>query len=201
MSRNLPPHGYEGQRATPRPISTAPRVLIVDDLPPAADLARRGLSFEQVNPYHAEPVRLRLNGEGLGIFAARRLAAQLIKTLPVICLALLLMSAPAARAACAELRAIAMVEDWQGRRGAAGERGPWQMMPGTWAQYTGTAEERAAQHLSWLRRQLVRQGVEPSAFNLALCWNAGLRATVTGRAPVSSYDYARRVVAILEAGR
>jgi hypothetical protein len=43
--------------------------------------------------------------------------------------------------------------------------------------------------------------VDPSPFNLALCWNAGLSKTLSGRAPVSSYDYARRVVAIMEANR
>ncbi len=106
-----------------------------------------------------------------------------------------------ARTDGAMLAGIARVEDWQGRRGAAGEIGPWQMLPATWAAYRGTARQRAETHLIKLRRDLARLGVDPSPFNLALCWNAGLTATVTGRAPEKSYDYARRVVASMEGAK
>lgn len=51
----------------------------------------------------------------------------------------------------------------------------------------------AATHLAWLRRELRRAGAADNAFNLALCWNAGLTRVLQGRAPMASYDYARRV--------
>jgi hypothetical protein len=214
MKAALPPHGYEGQRASPLPLPARPRVLVVDDLPSAEALALRGLAFEQVHPSHAEPVRLRLHGEGLGIFIDRARAGHVIKSRLSLVLLLAVLALPVDVAADGgaepsaallsaasddeQLHAIALVEDWQGRRGAAGEIGPYQMMPRTWAAYRGSATARARQHLAWLKRELRHVDVDPSPFNLALCWNAGLRATITGRAPERSYDYALRVVAIME---
>jgi hypothetical protein len=51
----------------------------------------------------------------------------------------------------------------------------------------------AVQHYNWLCERLVKNGLEPSVYNVALAWNAGLHATVRGRAPRRSHDYAMRV--------
>jgi hypothetical protein len=51
----------------------------------------------------------------------------------------------------------------------------------------------AVQHYNWLCERLVKNGLEPSVYNVALAWNAGLYATVRGRAPRRSHDYAMRV--------
>jgi hypothetical protein len=174
-------------------------------LPPPDELTARGIVFERVHPAHEQPVRLRQHGHALGIWPSPAAAASVIKSLSLLLVMLLALQEVPVMAAgegpfspAAFLGAVAEVEDWRGQRGAAGEIGPWQMMPRTWASYRGTAEDRARAHLAWLRATLERRGVEPSPFNLALCWNAGLHATLTGRAPVASYDYARRVVALME---
>lgn len=102
------------------------------------------------------------------------------------------------------LGAIRAVEEWHGRDGRAGERGPWQITRDVWAMHMpgrpfsearkeGPAYACAVKHLAWLRAGLVKAGTDDNAFNLALCWNAGLTATITGRAPQISYDYAVRV--------
>jgi hypothetical protein len=111
----------------------------------------------------------------------------------------------------AMLASIAVEENWQGRVGRAGEIGPYQMLPSTRADrrrdlrargvMNPTELQLATEHLNWIRKQLKAAGVPPEPFNLALCWNAGGAGTVTGRAPVASYHYAGRVVAILEQRR
>lgn len=172
-------------------------------LPSADELTRRQIVFEPVTSGPGGPVRLRHQGHAAGIFLRPAAAAHIIsKVLPLVILALLLWPARLpANTLPPALRAIAVVEDWRGRRGALGEIGPYQMLPATWARYHGTAEQRALQHHAWLCRELARRGVDPSPFNLALCWNAGIHASVCGQAPVSSYVYARRVVAVMEAMR
>lgn len=107
------------------------------------------------------------------------------------------------------LRAIEIVEDWQHHVGKAGELGPYQMLPGTRADrrrellargiLNPTEHELAVAQLDWITARLTAAGVDPRPFNLALCWNAGVKGTITGRAPERSYEYARRVVALLEA--
>lgn len=106
------------------------------------------------------------------------------------------------------LDAVRQVEEWNGRDGRAGERGPWQITAAVWsmhmpgisfaqARQEGPARACAVKHVAWLRSRLRAQrhgvGVADNAFNLALCWNAGFSRTITGRAPLDSYDYARRV--------
>lgn len=107
------------------------------------------------------------------------------------------VSLPAAVDAPRLLAAIALVETGNAPKiGKAGETGVHQM---------GVAARRdngtAAKHLAWIRAQLRRHGADDNATNIAICWNAGLTKTVTGKAPVSSYDYARRVVNIYEGGK
>jgi hypothetical protein len=118
--------------------------------------------------------------------------------------------AAATTAAAPFLKAVAVVENArEGQRGAAGEEGRTQFLPSTRADRlrelrargilnpTEAQIERA--HFEWLCTTLRAYGVEPLPFNLALAWNSGAKATATGRAPEASYDYARRVVAVMEA--
>ena len=89
------------------------------------------------------------------------------------------------------------------RPGPCGELGAYQFRAETWAQHTqrpfadaldrGCSDHVAAQHYNWICERLVKNGLEPSVYNVALAWNAGLYATVRGRAPRRSHDYAMRV--------
>jgi hypothetical protein len=89
------------------------------------------------------------------------------------------------------------------RPGRCGELGAYQFRPGTWAMHTQkpfssalnrrTSDEIAVLHYEWLKQSLVRAGVEPSTYNIALAWNAGVSAVIKGRAPAVSHDYATRV--------
>ncbi len=113
------------------------------------------------------------------------------------------------------LDSIRTVEDWQGRRGPAGEVGPWQMLPSVRAEVLGrvvrlpsmgpaTDEDLAVYHIWWIQRQLERSGAADCAFNIALCWNAGVTRALSGRAALRHYRYARAVAALchdLPAGR
>jgi hypothetical protein len=205
----LPPHGYEGRRAEALPLPKPPP-LATRTPPSEEELAKAGISFEPVGVSPTGPLRARREGRPLGVFLNRSAAFGVMRTLGILTLLVcVLMPASNLRAAGGAeiLSAIASVEDWRGRVGAAGEIGPYQMLPSTRAdrlrelQAAGvnypTERELARAHLAWIRRQLLAADVEPLPFNLALCWNAGVRATITNRAPVRSYDYARRVVALL----
>ena len=89
------------------------------------------------------------------------------------------------------------------RPGPCGELGAYQFRAATWAQHTrrpfadaldrGCSDRVAVQHYNWLCERLVKNGLEASVYNVALAWNAGLYATVRGRAPRRSHDYAMRV--------
>lgn len=103
------------------------------------------------------------------------------------------------------VRSNRQIEKWDGRDGRHGERGPWQFLRVTWRQHMpgvpftqarreGPARVCAERHVDWLRRSLRAAGREDTPFMVALSWNAGLEATLAGRAPASSYDYAERVV-------
>lgn len=87
--------------------------------------------------------------------------------------------------------------------GPAGETGRWQLTPSVRADRGAELEARhekvtdeaiARAQVRWLERELVRAGVDPSPFNIALAWNCGLTRTLQGKAPVASYDFATRVV-------
>ena len=106
----------------------------------------------------------------------------------------------------ATLEAIHQVEnprDLQ-RAGPAGELGAYQFRRATWQMHTArpfdealdrqASDEVAARHFEWLRRGLVRGGCEPTIYNIALAWNAGLGAVLRQRAPARSHFYAERVV-------
>ena len=89
------------------------------------------------------------------------------------------------------------------RPGPFGELGAYQFRKGTWSMHTSrpfsealdrrASDEVAILHYEWLKRSLIKAKVEPSVYNIALAWNAGMGAVVRGRAPSASHDYARRV--------
>lgn len=94
------------------------------------------------------------------------------------------------------------------RPGRHGELGAYQFRAATWRMHTTLPFERALErcisddvalrHYEWISRGLLRNGWEPSAYNIALAWNGGLAATVRGRAPAGAHDYARRVQNLVE---
>ncbi len=87
--------------------------------------------------------------------------------------------------------------------GKYGELGAYQFRRATWQMHTTepfhlanhrpTADKVAVEHYEWLKRGLVRNGLAPTSYNIAMAWNAGLTAVVKGRAPAASRNYASRV--------
>ena len=108
------------------------------------------------------------------------------------------------------LRAINWVENPtnQTHVGRFGELGPYQFRSGTWRMHTdkpfslavdrAAADEVAVKHYEWIKRTLEHAGVEANAFNIALSWNCGVDAVLSGRAPSVSYSYAERVTNLVE---
>lgn len=90
------------------------------------------------------------------------------------------------------LQALALVESGGDARavGAAGERGAFQMTPAVVASWGGYGEREAAKEVRLIERTLLHAGIEPTAFHLALAWNAGRGAVLRGQAPVRAYRHA-----------
>lgn len=94
-------------------------------------------------------------------------------------------------------------------RGKLGERGPYQFRRSTWRMHTSSsfelAENRevantvAKRHYAWIEAQLRANGIESSAYNVAVAWNAGVNAVIRGSAPAVAHDYATRVINIANA--
>lgn len=90
------------------------------------------------------------------------------------------------------------------RPGRHGELGAYQFKASTWRMHTNIPFSRAIErpvsdlvavkHYEWLRRGLEAGGVEATPYNIALAWNCGLSAVLSGRAPRVSHDYAQRAV-------
>jgi hypothetical protein len=62
----------------------------------------------------------------------------------------------------------------------------------------------AVKHYEWLKRGLEAAGLPASPYNIALAWNGGLSAVISGRSPAIAHDYARRAVnlaAVYDTGR
>jgi len=103
------------------------------------------------------------------------------------------------------LRAINWVENPTNhtRMGRFGELGPYQFRAATWRMHTNksfqlanqreAADAVAIQHYEWIKRALVKAGIDASPFNIAMAWNTGVDNVLNGRAPSVSYDYAERV--------
>ena len=108
------------------------------------------------------------------------------------------------------LRAINWVENPtnQTHVGRFGELGPYQFRPATWRMHTdkpfrlaidrSAADEVAVKHYEWIKRTFEQAGVEPSVFNIAMAWNCGVEAVLSGRAPTVSYNYAERVANLVQ---
>jgi hypothetical protein len=108
------------------------------------------------------------------------------------------------------LRAINWVENPtnQTQVGRFGELGPYQFRPGTWRMHSAqpfrmaiqrsAADEVAVKHYNWIKRTLERGGAEANVFNIAMAWNCGVEAVLSGRAPAASYHYAERVSNLVE---
>lgn len=98
------------------------------------------------------------------------------------------------------MHAIAVVENSEGRIGAAGERTRWQICQSTWREHCNqpmaTAPEalqrevalRIVRHFAHILRQ---RGIPVTVRSLAMAWNGGPRAY---RYLPSTKDYAQRVV-------
>lgn len=94
------------------------------------------------------------------------------------------------------------------RIGPRGELGPFQFRPVVWCRYTqkpfALAADRAEalavaeMHYEWIKRGLVRNGREVTPYSIGLAWNAGLCATLNGRASENSRQYATRVANLVE---
>lgn len=108
------------------------------------------------------------------------------------------------------LRAINWVENPTNQTGVGrfGELGPYQFRPATWRMHTDkpfrlavqrqAADEIAVKHYEWIKRTLEQRGVEASVFNIAMAWNCGVEAVLSGRAPAVSHNYAERVTNLVE---
>ena len=111
------------------------------------------------------------------------------------------------------LRAINWVENPtnQTKVGRFGELGPYQFRPATWRMHTDKpfclaiqreeADAVAVKHYEWIKHAFEEAGVEVNAFNIALAWNSGVDAVLSGRSPSSSYNYAERVTNLVETFR
>jgi len=92
--------------------------------------------------------------------------------------------------------------------GPFGELGAYQFRRSTWYNYTTLpfeyARERthsdavAIKHYEWLKRGFERAGLAVTPYRIALAWNAGLSATLNGRIPAATHQYAKRVTNIVE---
>jgi len=94
------------------------------------------------------------------------------------------------------------------RIGRRGELGPFQFRPVVWNSYTqkpfslaadrAEAQAVAEMHFDWIKRGLERNKLEVTPYRIGLVWNAGLSATVNGRASATSLHYAQRVANLVE---
>jgi hypothetical protein len=94
------------------------------------------------------------------------------------------------------------------RIGRRGELGPFQFRPVVWRMYTQKpfslaadrteAQAVAEMHFEWIRKGLERNRLEVTPYYIGLVWNAGLQATLNGRASATSLHYAQRVANLVE---
>jgi hypothetical protein len=86
--------------------------------------------------------------------------------------------------------------------GPCGELGAYQFRPATWHKYSQepfhnaldrrSSDTVAIRHYEWLKQEIECHGLPPSAYNIALAWNGGLRAVLSGRSSRGMRDYAQR---------
>jgi len=104
------------------------------------------------------------------------------------------------------LRMIELTEDWDHDSiGAAGEGGPWQMLPETWAYYCERpmpysearwrlheAQFVLYEHANWIRYQLIKHDLPDNPYYFALVWKAGWGRVLHNRPRQVDIEYARR---------
>lgn len=105
------------------------------------------------------------------------------------------------------LQAIALVENWDGESiGAAGERGPWQMLESTWKEYSDDTMPfskhvwiRSAEahrvlnaHASRIRDWMEAKSLPQTAWTFALFWKAGYGRVIHNRLRPADKAYAER---------
>ena len=88
------------------------------------------------------------------------------------------------------------------RPGKHGELGAYQFRSSTWRMHTsvpfqhaldrGTSDAVAVKHYEWIKRGLEAARVPATPYYIALAWNGGLSAAVSGRSPRIAHDYAQR---------
>jgi len=86
--------------------------------------------------------------------------------------------------------------------GHFGELGPYQFREETWKTYTQapfsraldrrTADAVAVKHYNWLKAELERRGIAATPYRIALAWNSGIGAVLSGRPTSAAEDYASR---------
>lgn len=111
----------------------------------------------------------------------------------------------------ATLEAIHLLENPRNvtRPGPRGELGAYQFRPATWHAYTTEPFDRALdrnvsdyvaeRHFEWLKQRLEAAHVPVTTYNIALAWNGGVHAAITGRAPRAARDYAERAANLVSA--
>ena len=128
-------------------------------------------------------------------------------------LILLFLGVASAEAASrsATLEAIHHLEnpDDSSRPGTRGELGAYQFRVSTWRIHTSlpfrqaldrrTSDIIAVQHYEWLKSRLEAAGKPATTYNIALAWNGGVAAAITGRAPRVAHLYAQRAVNLASA--
>lgn len=150
-------------------------------------------------------------------FVALQLSKSMKNKTGVLLLIILTVSGLALGATAADrwetLRAINWVENPtnQTKVGRFGELGPYQFRPGTWRMHTDKpfnlaikreeADAVAVKHYEWIKKTFERAGIEVNSFNIALAWNSGVDAVLSGRSPSVSYNYAERVTNLVETFR
>ena len=86
--------------------------------------------------------------------------------------------------------------------GKFGELGAYQFRASTWKMHTnvpfqqaidrGTSDMIAVKHYEWIKRGLESARVPATPYYIALAWNGGLSAAISGRSPRVAHDYAQR---------
>ncbi len=106
------------------------------------------------------------------------------------------------------LQAIHLIENPHNssQPGAHGELGAYQFRQATWRMHSrkpfrnalirAHADQVALAHYDWLGQQLRRNGIPATPYNIAMAWNAGIGAVISGQVPRASRQYAQRVVNI-----
>jgi hypothetical protein len=115
-------------------------------------------------------------------------------------------SRPEAEAASrsATLEAIHKLENPRNspKPGKHGELGAYQFRSMTWRMHTSipfrealdrsTSDDIAIKHYEWIKRGLEAAQVPATPYYIALAWNGGLSAAISGRSPRVAHEYAQR---------